>query len=121
MPDVFGVEGPQRNEDPKGKDKAKKPPSRGEPDMLWGSQDPKAGETQKGRYFQYDNESGAMIVDLPERFSKYKRELEEELLDEFLGEPGGAAESGRSIDAWIKAWIEKKEQEDPELGRPGVE
>ncbi|MBI3722872.1 hypothetical protein HY251_02790 [bacterium] len=121
MPDVFGTEsGPPgaKKPDP---GKKKKPPSRGEPDMLYGSMEPAAGEGPRGRYFQYDNESGSMMIDLPARFAKYKGELEEDLMDEFQGEPAGAAESGKTIDAWIKAWIEKKEKEDPDLAKPDIE
>ena len=48
MPDVFGSEGgggpPKKKPDPK-----KKPAGRGEPDMLYGSQDPRAGESRPGR------------------------------------------------------------------------
>ena len=131
MPDVFGVEGggPQKKPDPK---KAKKPASdqgdqrehrgaRGEPDMLYGSMNPAASEAKAGRYVVYDNETGEIAVSLPPRFAKYKRELEEELLEEFLGEPSGSADGQRSLDAWVKAWIEKKTKEDPDLAVPDAE
>ena len=119
MPDVFGVEGAGQAKQPDKKpDKKKKPVSRGEPDMLYGSMDPRAGEGPQGRYVQYDNESGAMMVNLPPRFSKYKGELEEDLMEEFYGDTAGAADTGRSIDAWVKDWIEKKEKEDPDLAQP---
>src|SRR5262249_26731550 len=77
MPDVFGVEGQgQGKKPPAGKKGEKKSASRGEPEMLGGSMDPRAGEGPQGRYVQYDNESGAMLVNLPPRFAKLKAELE---------------------------------------------
>jgi hypothetical protein len=117
MPDVFGIEGVGGPGAPR-KPGPRKPASRGEPDLLYGSMKPQAGEGPAGRYVQYDNESGAIMLNLPARFSKLKHELEEELMEEFYGEPGGAAESSRSIDSWVKAWIEKKEREHPELVQP---
>lgn len=124
MPDVFGTEG--AGADPAGKKKKKKkvPPiggkaeTRGDPDILYGSMDPRAGETKPGRYVQYDNETGSIMLNLPPRFSKLKNELEEELMEEFYGEPSGAAEGTTSLEAWVKAWIEKKEKEDPDLAVP---
>jgi hypothetical protein len=119
VPEVFGIEGgaggPAKKPDPS---KAKKPASRGEPDVLYGSMKPDAGETKAGRYVQYDNETGAIMVNLPPRFAQYKRELEEDLMEEFYGEPSGAAEGTNSLDRWIAQWIEKKEKEDPSLTRP---
>jgi hypothetical protein len=114
MPDVFGGSTPEP-------DKKKKPASRGEPDMLYGSMDPRAGEGPRGRYVQYDNESGEIMVNLPAKFGRFKRELEEDLMEEFYGEPTGAAEGGKSIDTWIQAWIDKKVEEDPSLGGPDAE
>lgn len=117
MPDVFGSEGPSGAPDKK-KKPAARPASRGEPDMLYGSMDPKAGEARAGRYVVYDNETGEIAVSLPPRFAKYKGELEEELLEEFLGEPSASVEGQRSLDAWVKQWIEKKTKEDPDLAKP---
>jgi hypothetical protein len=117
MPDVFGSEGagggPAKKKKP-----AAKPATRGEPDMLYGSQDPRAGEARAGRYVVYDNESGEIHVQLPPRFAKYRRELEEELMEEFMGEPSGSADGQRSLDEWVKAWIEKKTKDDPGLAVP---
>lgn len=121
MPDVFGVEGgggpPRKKPDPK----AKKPASRGEPEMLYGSMKPNAGEAKAGRYVRYDNETGEISVSLPPRFAKYRRELEEDMLEEFMGEPSGSADGQRSLDAWVKAWIERKTKEDPDLAVPDGE
>src|SRR5690242_2524780 len=101
MPDVFGVEGgggPSKKK-PDPANAKKKPASRGEPDMLYGSMDPRAGEAKAGRYVVYDNETGEISVSLPPRFAKLKRELEEDLLEEFMGEPSGSVEGQRSLDA----------------------
>jgi len=119
MPDVFGSEGPGPAK--KKKDQKTPPAPRGEPDMLYGSQDPRAGEARAGRYAVYDNETGEIHVQLPPRFAKLRRELEEELLEEFLGEPTGSAQGQQSLDSWIKAWIEKKTKEDPDLARPDAD
>ena len=73
------------------------------------------GEGPKGRYMQYDNEMGAMMLNLPPRFSKYKDELQEDLMDEFYGSSAGGKEMQRTIDEWIADWIRKKEEEDPDL------
>lgn len=118
MPDVFGSEGQGQGPAKKPDDKKKKPGSRGEPDMLYGSMDPRAGEAKAGRYVVYDNETGEIHVNLPQQFSKYKRELEEDLLEEFMGEPSASVEGQRSLDAWIKAWMERKTKEDPDLAQP---
>lgn len=83
--------------------------------MLWGSQDPRAGEGPSGRYVQYDNESGAVMLNLPSGVSKYRHELEEDLMDEFYGEAAGGADAHRSIDLWVKDWIDKKAKEDPSI------
>ena len=117
MPDVFGIEGGPGAPDPRKKKQgdAKKKPSRGEPDMLWGTQDPKAGEHPAGRYVQYDNESGAVMLNLPPGFAKYKADLEEELMEEFYGDAAGGADVHRSIDTWVKDWIDKKAKEDPSV------
>ncbi len=77
------------------------------------------GEGPQGRYMQYDNEMGAMMLNLPPRFAKYKGELEEDLMDEFYGESAGGKEQHRSIDEWIAEWIRRKEEEDPDLLRQG--
>jgi hypothetical protein len=119
MPDVFGIEGGPGAGDPRAKkpdpDKKKKPPSRGEPDMLYGTQDMKAGEGPKGQYVQYDNESGAVMLNLPPGFAKYKADLEEELMEEFYGDAAGGEGVHRSIDNWVKDWINKKAKEDPSV------
>jgi hypothetical protein len=120
MPDVFGVEGAGGAPGKKPEDK-KKPASRGEPDMLYGSMKPAAGEAKVGRYAVYDNETGEISIQLPPRFAKYKRELEEDVLDHFMGEPTGGAEGQRSLDAWIKEWIDRKTKEDPDLARPDAD
>jgi len=117
MPDVFGVEGGGRPGEKK-PDGKKKPGSRGEPDMLYGSMKPAAGETKAGRWAMYDNETGEIHLNLPPRFAKYKRELEEDLLEAFMGEPTGSVDGQRSLDAWLKEWIEKKTKEDPDLAKP---
>ena len=89
--------------------------------MLYGSQDPRAGEAKAGRYVMYDNETGEIHVQLPDRFAKYKGELEEELLEAFLGEPSGSVEGQRGLDAWGKEWIDRKTKEDPDLAKPDDE
>ena len=117
MPDVFGVEGAGAAK-PDPTRKPKKPAGRGEPDVLHGSMNPRAGEGPKQRYTQYDNESGAIMVNLPDRFAKYKRELEEDLMDEFYADPAGGASNAKSIDDWVKDWIERKERDDPDAAGP---
>ena len=75
------------------------------------------GEGPQGRYMQYDNEMGAMILNLPPRFAKYKDELQEDLMDEFYGAAAGGKEQHQAIDEWISEWIKRKEDEDPDLMR----
>lgn len=80
-----------------------------------GPKQPPTGEGEKGRYMQYDNEMGAMMIDLPPRFAKYKAELEEDLMDAFYGDTAGAKQTHQTINEWVADWIKKKEQEDPSL------
>lgn len=104
MPDVFGVEGggitPKGYKMPKWKDLQRR--------------DLSAGEGKKHRWFQYDNESGAIMVNLPPRFAPYKRELEEEILDFFYG-ASPVGDTAESINDFIKRWCERMEDEHPEL------
>ncbi len=104
MGEVFGIEGGGNQGG--AKEGAKKP--QGPP-----------GEGPRGRYMQYDNEMGAMMLNLPPRFAKYKAELEEDLMDEFYGAAAGGKEQHRTIDEWIAEWIRRKEEEDPDLLREG--
>lgn len=73
------------------------------------------GEGPAGVYMQYDNEMGAMMLDLPPRFAKYKGELEEDLMDAFYGDAAGGKATHQSINQWIAEWIKQKEAEDPDL------
>jgi hypothetical protein len=101
--DVFAAEGGGKNQGAakkKKQDGPKKEPT---------------GEGEKGRYMQYDNEMGAMMVDIPPRFAKYKGELEEDLMDAFYGDQAGAKQTHQTINEWIADWMKKKEQEDPSL------
>jgi len=118
MPDVFGSEGPVGGPGKKGPEKKKKPASRGEPDVLYGSMKPGASEVQAGRYVLYDNDTGEIEVRLPQRFAKYRRELEEDMLEAFMGEPAGSADGQKALEQWIKDWIATKEKEDPDLVQP---
>lgn len=103
MSDVFGIEGGGNQGAAANKgEKPAKPPT---------------GEGPKGRHMQYDNEMGAMMVDLPARLAKYKAELEEDLMDEFYGSSAGGKDQQQTIDEWISEWIKKKEQEDPSIIR----
>jgi len=106
MSDVFGIEGG-------GNQGAAKPGNARQP----GEKEP-TGEGPAGRYMQYDNEMGAMMLNLPPRFAKYKHELEEDLMDEFYGAEAGGNEMHKSINQWIAEWIRKKEDEDPDLIQP---
>jgi hypothetical protein len=117
MPDVFGSQGGGLPA-PKKPDPKKKPASRGEPDMLYGSMNPAASEAKAGRYVTYDNDTGEILLNIPPRFAKYKHELEEELMEEFMGEPSASADGQRSLDAWVRSWIDKKSKEDPSLAVP---
>ena len=110
MPDVFGIEGggaPQRDPAPKGA--AASGPS--------ATPTTPTGEGPPGRYMQYDNEVGAMILNLPAHLSEYKAELAEDLMDHFYGDTAGAKDTHESIDAWIANWIEKKAAEKAEQNR----
>lgn len=80
-----------------------------------GLKKPPTGEGEKGRYMQYDNEMGAMMIDIPPRFAKYKAELEEDLMDAFYGDSAGAKQTHQTINEWVADWMKKKEQEDPSL------
>lgn len=113
MSDVFGIEGgpqgPENNQggakpDAEQKEKEKVPAYR-------------AGEGPQGRYMQYDNEMGAMMLNLPPRFAKYKGDLQEDLMDEFYGAAAGGKEQHKSINEWIGEWIRRKEEEDPDLAQ----
>ena len=114
MTDVFGIEGGPQGPDgnqgaakPSAEEKEKVPAYR-------------AGEGPKGRYMQYDNEMGAMMLNLPPQFSKYKRDLQEDLMDEFYGAAAGGKEQHKNINEWIADWIRRKQEEDPDLV-PGSE
>jgi len=108
MADVFGIEGGGQQPAPKPRPKGEEPK-------------PSTGEGPKGPYMQYDNESGAMMIDLPPRFAKYKRELQEDLMDEFYGAAAGAKQDHQSINEWIAEWMRRKEREDPSLVQRDVE
>jgi hypothetical protein len=109
MPDVFGVEGGGQAPPPEKKSQEPKgPPKPGQ----------YPGEGPQGLYMQYDNYSGAMMLNLPARFAKYKRELQEDLMDEFYGSAAGGKDQQQTIDQWIAEWMRKKEQEDPSLIQP---
>lgn len=107
MSEIFGPDGGPRREGA-AKKKPAAPPKK-----------PPTGEGEQGRYLQYDNEMGAMMVDLPPRFAKYKGELEEDLMDAFYGAEAGANQMHKTIDEWLAEWMKKKEQEDPTLREPG--
>lgn len=103
MTDVFSGEGGGKNQGA-----AKKKPGEA-------PKKPSTGESEKGKYLQYDNEMGAMMVDLPPKFAKYKGELEEDLMDAFYGAEAGGNQMHATIDDWIADWMKKKEEEDPTL------
>jgi hypothetical protein len=103
MSEIFGPDGSGKNQGA-----AKKP--KGE-----GPGKPSTGEGEKGRHMQYDNEMGAMMIDIPPRFAKYKAELEEDLMDAFYGDSAGAKQTHQTINDWVAEWCRKKEQEDPTL------
>jgi hypothetical protein len=107
MSDVFDPEGGGGKGAPKNQGAAKGPKKEG--------QAPSTGEGERGRYMQYDNEMGAMMVDIPARFAKYKAELEEDLMDAFYGDQAGAKQTHQTINEWIADWMKKKEDEDPSL------
>jgi hypothetical protein len=102
MSEIFGPEGQGKNQ---GAAKKKQD----------GPKKPSTGEGEKGRYMQYDNEMGAMMIDIPPRFAKYKAELEEDLMDAFYGDSAGAKQTHQTINEWVADWMKKKEQEDPSL------
>lgn len=117
MSEIFGIEGgPQGGG--QGNQGAARPKPEGErakrPDYM-------AGEGPAGRYMQYDNEMGAMMLNLPPRFAKYKADLEQDLMDEFYGEAAGGKDQQRTIDEWIGDWIRRKEEEDPDLLKPDAQ
>ncbi|MCO5170850.1 MAG: hypothetical protein M9894_31360 [Planctomycetes bacterium] len=103
MSDVFDPEGSKKNQGAA----AKKPGD--------APQKPPTGEGERGRHMQYDNEWGAMMIDIPPRFAKYKAELEEDLMDAFYGDTAGAKQTHQTINEWVADWMKKKEQEDPSL------
>ncbi len=113
MSEIFGIEGGGQNPDANQGAAKKKPQTEGEqvPDY-------RAGEGPQGRYMQYDNEMGAMMLNLPPRFAKYKNDLQEDLMDAFYGAAAGGKEQHQSINEWIGEWIRKKEDEDPDLIQP---
>ena len=116
MSEIFGIEGgPQGPGANQNQGAAKKKPQ-GEGEEQ--TPDYRAGEGPQGRYMQYDNHMGAMMLNLPPRFAKYKGELQEDLMDEFYGAAAGGKEQHKSIDEWIADWIRRKEEEDPDLIQP---
>lgn len=76
------------------------------------------GEGPEGQYMQYDNEVGAMMLNLPAHVAKYKADLQEDLMDAFYGDAAGGKDQHQTINAWIADWIRKKEDEDPDFRRP---
>ena len=79
------------------------------------------GEGPRGQYMQYDNEMGAMMLELPPRFAKYKGELAEDIMDAFYGASAGGKPQHATIEEWIADWIARKEEEDPDLRRDQVD
>lgn len=108
MSDVFGIEGGGGRSRNQG---AAKNPKKNEEEGLL------RGEGAEGRYMQYDNEMGAMILNLPSHLAEHKAELTEDLMDAFYGEAAGGKEMHTSIDAWIANWIENKAAEQAEQNR----
>lgn len=109
MPDVFGIEGGGTAPGPNANQGAAAPGAR--------PADPHAarGESAPGRYLQYDNEAGAMILNLPAHLAEFRAELQEDLMDLFYGEAAGGKDMHDSIDAWIAEWIERKSAEAREI------
>lgn len=114
MPDVFGIEGggaapkngPQSGSQSGSLNQgAANKPKSDQPEGLL------RGEGPEGRYFQYDNEVGAMIFQLPAHLAEHRAELQEDLMDAFYGEAAGGKDMHASIDAWIADWIERKQSE----------
>ena len=110
MPDVFGIEGGGNPADRNQNQGAAKNPRKGEEGLL-------TGEGAEGRYMQYDNEAGAMILNIPPHLAEFKGDLQEDLMDAFYGEAAGGKEMHTSIDAWIANWIEEKTAEQAERNR----
>ena len=113
MSEIFGIEGGPQGPDANQGAAKKKPQAEGEKVPEY-----RAGEGPQGRYMQYDNEMGAMLLNLPPRFAKYKHQLEEDLMNEFYGAAAGGKEQHKTINEWIGEWIRKKEDEDPDLIQP---
>ena len=116
MSEIFGIEGGPQGGQAGDANQGAAGPSAQEgkerrPDYM-------AGEGPEGRYMQYDNEMGAMMLNLPPRFAKYKADLEEDLMDAFYGAAAGGKEQHQTINEWIAEWIRKKEEEDPDLIQP---
>jgi hypothetical protein len=63
---------------------------------------------------QYDNEAGAIMVNLPPRYAPYKAELHEDLMDFFYGS-SPVGDTAESINDFIRQWCERMEQEHPEI------
>ena len=102
MSEIFGIEGggEQAGDANQGGTTPKKPVD-GEtkkPDYM-------AGEGPQGRYMQYDNEMGAMMLNLPPRFAKYKADLEEDIMDAFYGSAAGGKEQHQTINQWISTYV----------------
>jgi hypothetical protein len=117
MSEIFGIEGgPQGGQGNQGAaDPSAKPSGEPKPPAY------AAGEGPAGRYMQYDNEMGAMMLNLPPRFAKYKGDLQEDLMDAFYGAAAGGKTKHQEINEWIAEWIRKKEEEDPDLIQPDFE
>ncbi len=111
MSEIFGPDG-GAGRGPAGANQGAAAPGAKKPEK------PSTGEGERGRYMQYDNEMGAMMLDIPARFHKYKGELEEDLMDAFYGAEAGAKQVHQSINEWVAAWLKKKEDEDPTLLQP---
>ncbi len=114
MTEMFGIEGgPQGGDAPRNQGAAakKKKAENATPDYM-------SGEGPQGRYMQYDNEMGAMMLNLPPRFAKYKADLQEDIMDAFYGAAAGGKDQHQNINQWISDWIRKKEDEDPDLIQP---
>ena len=107
MPEDFGIEGGGTEPAPKRPD-SEQPPQPPKPGQ-W------PGEGPQGRYMQYDNATGAMMLNIPARFAKYKHELQEDLMDTFYGAAAGGKDTHQTIEEWIAEWMRRKEKEDPSL------
>jgi hypothetical protein len=80
-----------------------------------GPKKPSTGEGEKGKFMQYDNEMGAMMLDIPARYHKYRGELEEDLMDAFYGAEAGGKQMHQTINEWLADWLKRKADEDPTL------